>query len=801
MNIRKKFVIFSVLLFVIPTCIATSISIENLRNKTIEIIKQNIITVADDQSSNLQDFFRENISNLNVIKSMPITENLLIYSNNKTNPKDIKKNVDMLNEFLISTKEEYFYLNDLAVINKEELVIADSNNERIGQNIMLSDNDKRKLLNNQIVVTNIIERKEVNNGIKSAIIVSPVFSEGKYEGSILNVIDMTYFKTAVDNIHFFKTGNVSIIDGNGKIAYSNNKEFKYSINRIEGKNNLYSQWKQVNFNNNPKGIINYNTNGVEKIGYYSRISGTDWIVFSDVQWNEFKIPLNENIKNIIITLLFIIVIATISYIFIMKHFFKPLFNLLESIKKIKQGDYSDRFIYDKDNEFGEISKAFNELISKIEKKRRYIKNKNRELYCLTSNIPGGVHRNIIKDGEHIVDFLTGGCLNLLGYKRHEFKKMFGRKIFDVIYEEDRERVEREINDQISKNNRFAVEYRIKRKDGSIVWILDNGRIVEDREGKIFSYNVTININDAKIAQEELRLSEERYRIIMSQTEEIIFEWNVKEDAISYSDNWQQKFNIESNISNISKKIYNNNSIYKDDLKELGKFLNDFINGEKYNETEIRIKNIDNEYIWCKIRGTAMFDQNDNLFKVIGVIININKEKIESEKLLFKAQRDSLTKLYNKGTVENIIKEYMENSNISNKHGALFIIDIDDFKSINDNMGHLVGDDVLSNVSSMFLNVFYENAIVGRIGGDEFIVFLKDIKSEKVIYDKADKLVNGFKAGYIENNLDYKVSGSIGIAKYPKDGESFGELFENADKALYLAKNKGKDNYCIFEKNI
>lgn len=61
------------------------------------------------------------------------------------------------------------------------------------------------------------------------------------------------------------------------------------------------------------------------------------------------------------------------------------------------------------------------------------------------------------------------------------------------------------------------------------------------------------------------------------------------------------------MSNISKKIYNNNSIYKDDLKGLGKFLNDFINGEKYNEIEIRIKNKDNEYIWCKIRGIVMFD--------------------------------------------------------------------------------------------------------------------------------------------------------------------------------------------------
>lgn len=799
MNIRKKFVVFSVLLFIIPTCIATSISIENLHNKTIEIIKQNIITVADDQSSNLQDFFRENISNLNVIKSMPITENLLIYSNSKTNSKDIKKNVDMINEFLISTQKEYFYSNELAVINKEELVIADSNNERIGQNIMLSDNDKKKLLNNQIIVTNIIERKEINNGIKSAIIVSPIFSDGKYEGSILNVIDMTYFKTAVDDIHFFKTGNVSIIDGNGKIAYSNNAEFKYSINRIDSKNNLYSQWKQVNFNSNPKGIINYNINGVDKIGYYSRISGTDWVVFSDVQWTEFKIPLNENIKNIIITLLFIIAIAIISYIFIMKHFFKPLFNLLESIKKIKQGDYSDRFVYDNDNEFGEISKAFNELIDKIEKKKKHIENKNRELQCLTSNIPGGVHRNIIKNGEHILDFLSGGCLNLFGYKRHEFKRTFGRKIFDVIYEEDRERVKREVNDQISKYNRFTVEYRIKRKDGSIIWLLDSGRILKDRNGKVFSYNVAININDTKIAQEKLRLSEERYRIIMSQTEEVIFEWNIEDDSISYSGNWKQKFNIETNISNISKKIYKSNSIYKEDFKDLGKFLNCFINGEKYKETEIRIKNRDNEYIWCKIRATSIFDKNNNLFKVIGVIININKEKIESEELLFKAQRDSLTKLYNKGTVENIIKEYIENDNLKGNH-AIFIIDIDNFKSINDKMGHLFGDSVLSNVSSMFFRVFNEDAIIGRIGGDEFIVLLKNINSKKFVQQKANDLVKGFKMSFKEYSLNYKVSGSIGIAMYPENGQSYGELFENADKALYLAKNKGKDNYCIFEEN-
>ena len=99
---------------------------------------------------------------------------------------------------------------------------------------------------------------------------------------------------------------------------------------------------------------------------------------------------------------------------------------------------------------------------------------------------------------------------------------------------------------------------------------------------------------------------------------------------------------------------------------------------------------------------------------------------------------------------------------------------------------------------MLSEVFNENSIIGRIGGDEFIVFLKDTDSEELLYKKAEYLVREFRRNFIGENLDYKVSGSIGIAKYPQHGKSFKELFVNADKAVYLAKNKGKDTYCVFE---
>ena len=138
---------------------------------------------------------------------------------------------------------------------------------------------------------------------------------------------------------------------------------------------------------------------------------------------------------------------------------------------------------------------------------------------------------------------------------------------------------------------------------------------------------------------------------------------------------------------------------------------------------------------------------------------------------------------------------MENDDAN---GALFVIDVDNFKGVNDNLGHLAGDYVLAGISSMISKVFDENSIVGRIGGDEFIVFLKNVDSEELLNKKAEELIKGFRSSFKGESSEYKVSGSVGIAKYPENGKSFKELFINADKAVYLAKSKGKDNYCVFE---
>jgi len=797
MKIRKKFIIFSILLGVIPVIISTIICVLNFNDKSMEMIKQNVITSTHDQSINLENFFKQNISDLNSAANMPITKELLKDSNNNINSENTIYNIKILNQLLKSRKVEEYFLSEATLINKKETIIASSNIEVINTIRILTNKNIERLTNNEIIVTNIIESEDFNNGIKSAVIASPVFFENQYEGAMINIIDMSYFKKLLKNLNFFKSGKIAIMDTDGTIAATSSENLDESINEINTTSDLYQQWQAIDFEENPSGIIEYNINGIDKIGYYSRIDNTGWTVFSGVEWNEFKAPIYDSIKNIIAFLICILLLIVLSYIFIINYFSKPILNLLKVIKEIKHGNYKDRFKYDKKNEFGEIATSFNDLIDNMEKNKKYIEDKNRDLQSLTSNIPGGVHRSKLENGEFLFDFISGGCLNLLGYENNEFKEIFNKKREELIYHKDRERVSAEIEDQLINSSKYNVEYRIERKDRSIIWILDNGQIVKDRDGKVSSYNIVINITKSKVIQEELRLSEERYRIISAQTQEIIFEWDINRDIICFSGDWENKFSRETTIIDISKKIYQADSIYKDDIEKLEDILNNIVNGQTYVEGELRLKNIDNKYIWCKIRITAMFDENGNIFKALGVIIDIHEDKEESEKLLFRAQRDSLTSLYNKGTVQSFIEEYIEVEGLNSK-GALFVIDVDNFKWFNDNLGHLVGDSVLTNISYIISEVFQENSIVGRIGGDEFIVFLKDADSEEFICKKAEDLMKGFRANFTGEELNHKVSGSVGIAKYPQHGKSFKELFANADKAVYLAKNKGKDNYCFFE---
>lgn len=181
------------------------------------------------------------------------------------------------------------------------------------------------------------------------------------------------------------------------------------------------------------------------------------------------------------------------------------------------------------------------------------------------------------------------------------------------------------------------------------------------------------------------------------------------------------------------------------------------------------------------------------------IVTKEKEKIavKSKEYKEKSQRDALTGLYNREIIKNKMNRHLKEMQ-AGKQAAFLMIDQDDFKQINDNYGHVCGDFVLERTAKLLLEVFYKDSIIGRLGGDEFCVFFKEVKDKKeLVY-----FVNTFQRRMQENisfeGVEIKVTCSVGAAIAPENGNNWESLYPNADISLYEAKEDGKNCFKMFE---
>lgn len=164
---------------------------------------------------------------------------------------------------------------------------------------------------------------------------------------------------------------------------------------------------------------------------------------------------------------------------------------------------------------------------------------------------------------------------------------------------------------------------------------------------------------------------------------------------------------------------------------------------------------------------------------------------ENKYLIHLSEIDPLTSVFNKETTQKLIDQKLKN----HEHFCFLILDVDDFKSVNDNYGHAVGDKVLKNLSDLFKNHFRQTDIVGIIGGDEFIILIED---EVIAESRIQSLLKKVNELKIEELQDFKLSISVGMAFAPSNGTTFMELYRHADHALYQTKRTGKNDYKIYK---
>ena len=179
-----------------------------------------------------------------------------------------------------------------------------------------------------------------------------------------------------------------------------------------------------------------------------------------------------------------------------------------------------------------------------------------------------------------------------------------------------------------------------------------------------------------------------------------------------------------------------------------------------------------------------------------ILYIIRKNRQKTEAILRSAQTDELTQVYNRKYAElfaeNVLKEAEEGS-----LNAFFIMDVDKFKEVNDVYGHTVGDEVLHAFGNLLGKQFRENDIVGRLGGDEFIILMRNVSTKEAVRAKVEQLIKETKKLTFEEMDGKGITISVGIALYPEHGETYMNLYRSADQALYETKRNGRDGFTVF----
>lgn len=206
----------------------------------------------------------------------------------------------------------------------------------------------------------------------------------------------------------------------------------------------------------------------------------------------------------------------------------------------------------------------------------------------------------------------------------------------------------------------------------------------------------------------------------------------------------------------------------------------------------------NGYSWCM--ANVYLTEIPETCELNAVIVSHNNEEKKKRELdlLYKAERDALTGLYNRAACERNVNASLSVGPKEMK-SAFLLVDLDNFKEINDTMGHIQGDLVLREIAGILKNSFRKTDIVGRLGGDEFIVFMRDVKSEDNVRASAQKLTGLLRRTYSQGGAQVEISGSVGIAMAPGCGKDFKSLYTLADHALYTVKYTGKGSYSFADK--
>lgn len=401
---------------------------------------------------------------------------------------------------------------------------------------------------------------------------------------------------------------------------------------------------------------------------------------------------------------------------------------------------------------------------------------------------------VLKDGNSrflqvnlaFADFLNLPKESILGKGPYE---VFPPELASMVFDEDRELLR-------SGMLRMDLERKVKDGRGRNMWLKSYKAPIFNNSGAIVGIvGGNMDITAVKDAEAALRESEERWKFALEGAGDGVWDWNLKTGDVFYSN--QLKAMLGYREEDISSRFEEwERLLHPEDSRKFKRAIDLVLLGETVAFTcEFRMLTKDGNWRWILARGKAVeVDASNVPTRIIGTNSDITERKWSEALIHHQATHDMLTNLPNRPLFNDRLTLAMAEAQRSGKKLAVIFLDLDNFKNVNDMMGHVVGDQLLLQAAERIRGEVRDMDTVARMGGDEFTFLIPLLTDRSEAEDIARRVSNVLSAPFIVEGTQFNISGSMGIALFPDDGTDDLALMKHADMAMYEAKKAGKNTW-------
>ena len=372
---------------------------------------------------------------------------------------------------------------------------------------------------------------------------------------------------------------------------------------------------------------------------------------------------------------------------------------------------------------------------------------------------------------------------------------------DFMIAADRAAVATAIQRVFEERAEVSVEARMRSKNGETAPYLFSGRPLE-LGGELFLIGIGRDITERKRAEARMLRAKERLDLALSGSSLALWDWDLVTNMVYFNEGWSDLIGAPPREA-----IFRGEEVFSwshpDDREIFSVAFDSAIKGGSSDfSAEYRILNEAGEWIWVLSRGkVTQRDAGARAQRMTGTSANITKRKQAEERAEFLATRDALTGLPNRLLLNDRLEQGIAGAARSAAQLAFMFIDLDRFKTINDSLGHHVGDELLKQVAARLSSCVRAADTVARQGGDEFAVILEDLRDDEGARHVAENMIASLNSPIFVGSLQLNTSCSIGISLFPADGRDSATLMKNADAAMYSAKEKGRNNFQFFSADM